>query len=84
MDGTWLSLCAGTFSGKSSPCSSDFHVCTLGYPSNFVNSVESQGRTLEELEWVYQQPNPVKASQNLDKIVVQEDGTVTEKIETGA
>ncbi|KAJ5553879.1 hypothetical protein N7513_003838 [Penicillium frequentans] len=46
--------------------------------------VESQGRTLEELEWVYQQPNPVKASQNLDKVVVQEDGTVTEKIETDA
>lgn len=45
------------------------------------SSVESQGRTLEELEWVYQQPNPVKASQNLDKIVVQSDGTVTEKIE---
>lgn len=47
-------------------------------------SVESQGRTLEELEWVYQQPNPVKASQNLDKIVVQSDGTVTEKIEDDA
>ncbi|KAJ5794055.1 Major facilitator superfamily domain general substrate transporter [Penicillium paradoxum] len=46
--------------------------------------VESQGRTLEELEWVYQQPNPVKASQNLDKIVVQSDGTVTEKIEDDA
>jgi hypothetical protein len=47
-------------------------------------SVESQGRTLEELEWVYQQPNPVKASLNLDKVVVQEDGTVTEKIEADA
>ncbi|KAJ5291796.1 hypothetical protein N7478_001047 [Penicillium angulare] len=46
--------------------------------------VESQGRTLEELEWVYQQPNPVKASQSLDKVVVQKDGTVTEKIEVGA
>ncbi|KAJ5553540.1 hypothetical protein N7494_002918 [Penicillium frequentans] len=46
--------------------------------------VESQGRTLEELEWVYQQPNPVKASQSLDKVVVQQDGTVTEKIETDA
>ncbi|OQE31604.1 hypothetical protein PENSTE_c001G01935 [Penicillium steckii] len=46
--------------------------------------VESQGRTLEELEWVYQQPNPVKASKNLDKIVVQNDGTVTEKIDDGA
>ncbi|KAJ5915599.1 hypothetical protein N7466_011532 [Penicillium verhagenii] len=46
--------------------------------------VESQGRTLEELEWVYQQPNPVKASQSLDKVVVQVDGTVTEKIEADA
>ena len=43
-------------------------------------SVESQGRTLEELEWVYQQPNPVKASKHLEKVVVQADGTVTEKI----
>jgi hypothetical protein len=43
-------------------------------------SVEAQGRTLEELEWVYQQPNPVKASQSFDKVVVQADGTVTEKI----
>ena len=49
-----------------------------------ANSVESQGRTLEELEWVYQQPNPVKASKSLDKVVVQEDGTVTEKIEVDA
>jgi hypothetical protein len=46
--------------------------------------VESQGRTLEELEWVYQQPNPVKASLSLDKVVVQQDGTVTEKIEADA
>ncbi|KAJ5449986.1 uncharacterized protein N7458_006435 [Penicillium daleae] len=46
--------------------------------------VESQGRTLEELEWVYQQPNPVKASLSLDKVVVQEDGTVTEKIDANA
>lgn len=48
------------------------------------SSVESQGRTLEELEWVYQQPNPAKASQSLDKVVVQQDGTVTEKIEADA
>jgi hypothetical protein len=33
---------------------------------------------------VYQQPNPVKASLNLDKVVVQEDGTVTEKIDADA
>ncbi|KAL3480986.1 general substrate transporter [Aspergillus californicus] len=42
--------------------------------------VEAQGRTLEELEWVYQQISPVKASKKLDKVVVQEDGHVTEKI----
>ena len=39
-----------------------------------------QGRTLEELNWVFQQPNPVKASQQVDEIVQQADGTVTEKI----
>lgn len=33
---------------------------------------------------MYQQPNPVKASQGLDKIVLQQDGTVTEKIDTDA
>lgn len=43
-------------------------------------SVEAQGRTLEELEWVYKQPNPVKASQRVEKVVQQVDGTVTEKI----
>ncbi len=43
-------------------------------------SVEAQGRTLEELEWVYNQPNPVKASLVADKVVVQADGTITEKI----
>ncbi|KAL4870102.1 hypothetical protein BDV12DRAFT_195706 [Aspergillus spectabilis] len=42
--------------------------------------VEAQGRTLEELAWVYKQPNPVKASQHVDKVVQQADGTVTEKI----
>ncbi|KAF9892246.1 hypothetical protein FE257_002023 [Aspergillus nanangensis] len=42
--------------------------------------VESQGRTLEELEWIYQQPHPVAASKRVDKVVVQADGTVTEKI----
>ncbi|KAK1146250.1 hypothetical protein N8T08_003340 [Aspergillus melleus] len=42
--------------------------------------VEAQGRTLEELEWVYTQPNPVKASQRVDRVVQQADGTVTEKI----
>lgn len=42
--------------------------------------VEAQGRTLEELEWIYDQPNPVKASKHFDKVIVQADGTVTEKI----
>ncbi|KAH8885450.1 lactose permease, variant [Thozetella sp. PMI_491] len=46
--------------------------------------VESQGRTLEELEWVYSQPNPVKASLKADKVVVQADGRVTEKIVSAA
>lgn len=43
-------------------------------------SVESQGRTLEQLDWVYNQPKPVKASIKVDKVVVQADGKVTEKI----
>ncbi|ROW15192.1 hypothetical protein VPNG_02982 [Cytospora leucostoma] len=43
-------------------------------------SVESQGRTLEQLEWVYNQPKPVKASLTVEKVVVQADGKVTEKI----
>jgi hypothetical protein len=42
--------------------------------------VESQGRTLEQLEWVYDQPNPVKASLKVDKVIVDETGHVTEKI----
>lgn len=48
--------------------------------SVFPNSVEAQGRSLEELEWVYNQANPVKASQRVDKVVLQADGTVSEKI----
>jgi hypothetical protein len=43
-------------------------------------SVESQGRTLEELEYIYEQPNPVKASLHVDKVVVQVDGKVSEKV----
>ncbi|KAK7730374.1 hypothetical protein SLS53_009074 [Cytospora paraplurivora] len=42
--------------------------------------VESQGRTLEQLEWVYNQPKPVKASLTVEKVVIQADGKVTEKI----
>lgn len=48
--------------------------------ANHSSSVEAQGRTLEELEWVYKQPDPVKASQHVDRVVQQADGTVTEKI----
>ncbi|KAM0806511.1 putative Lactose permease [Seiridium cardinale] len=46
--------------------------------------VEAQGRTLEQLEWVYNQLNPVKASLKVDKIIVQADGKVTEKVVDGA
>lgn len=42
----------------------------------YMFGVESQGRTLEQLEWVYNQPNPVKASLKADKIAVEEDGRV--------
>ncbi|EED19116.1 MFS lactose permease, putative [Talaromyces stipitatus ATCC 10500] len=42
--------------------------------------VESQGRSLEELEWVYNQPNPVKASLKVDKVLVRSNGVVTEKV----
>ncbi|KAL4985747.1 general substrate transporter [Aspergillus falconensis] len=42
--------------------------------------VEAQGRTLEELEHIYNQPYPVKASKKRDHVVVQQDGHVTEKI----
>jgi sugar porter (SP) family MFS transporter len=42
--------------------------------------VEAQGRTLEELEYIYNQPYPVKASKKRDRVVVQQDGHVTEKI----
>lgn len=48
--------------------------------ANHSTSIEAQGRTLEELEWVYKQQNPVKASQHVDRVVQQADGTVTEKI----
>ena len=48
----------------------------------YFYGVEAQGRTLEELEWVYDQPNPVKTSLNRDRVVVQDDGTV--RAATGA
>lgn len=46
----------------------------------YLFGVESQGRTLEQLEWVYNQPNPVKASLHVDKVIVTDDGKVAEKI----
>ncbi|AEO70640.1 7b631b26-01bc-4e01-952b-bb8dd668b6a9 [Thermothielavioides terrestris] len=46
----------------------------------YLFCVESQGRTLEQLEWVYNQPNPVKASLKVDKVILAEDGRVAEKI----
>ncbi|CAG9946395.1 unnamed protein product [Clonostachys rosea f. rosea IK726] len=46
----------------------------------YLFAVESQGRTLEQLEWIYNQKSPVKASKKVDKVVVQADGAVTEKI----
>ncbi|OTB09436.1 hypothetical protein M426DRAFT_79521 [Hypoxylon sp. CI-4A] len=42
--------------------------------------VESQGRTLEQLEWVYNQPYPVKSSLKVDKVIVEADGKVAEKV----
>ncbi|KAI1478057.1 general substrate transporter [Daldinia eschscholtzii] len=48
----------------------------------YLFGVESQGRTLEELEWVYNQPNPVKASLHVDKVIIREDGKVAEKVVT--
>jgi hypothetical protein len=38
--------------------------------------VESCGRTIEELAYIYDQPNPVKASKKMDHVVVSDDGTV--------
>ncbi|KAK4167157.1 putative transporter [Cladorrhinum sp. PSN259] len=50
----------------------------------YLFCVESQGRTLEQLEWVYNQPNPVKASKTVDTVVVADDGTVAATVEKGA
>jgi len=45
-------------------------------------SVESQGRTLEQLEWVYNQPNPVKASKKVVKVAVdQASGHVVGRVD---
>ncbi|EFX00295.1 major facilitator superfamily transporter lactose [Grosmannia clavigera kw1407] len=44
----------------------------------YLFGVESLGRTLEQLAWVYEQPNPVKASLRVDNVAVQDNGKVTE------
>ncbi|KAK4647913.1 uncharacterized protein QC761_105590 [Podospora bellae-mahoneyi] len=49
----------------------------------YLFGVESQGRTLEQLNWVYDQPNPVKASLKVDKVVLADDGTVIETAARG-
>ncbi|WWD22920.1 hypothetical protein CI109_107415 [Kwoniella shandongensis] len=46
----------------------------------YLFGVESQGRTLEQLEWVYNQPNPVKASLKVDKVIIEDNGRVVEKV----
>ncbi|PMD16251.1 lactose permease [Hyaloscypha hepaticicola] len=46
----------------------------------YLFCVESQGRSLEELEYIYDQKSPVKASLHVDKVVVQADGRVSEKV----
>ncbi|CDZ97895.1 lactose permease [Phaffia rhodozyma] len=38
--------------------------------------VETQGRTLEELDWIFSQKNPVKASKKRDKIAISHDKVV--------
>ncbi|WWC66064.1 uncharacterized protein I303_108686 [Kwoniella dejecticola CBS 10117] len=47
----------------------------------YLFCVESQGRTIEQLEWVYNQPNPVKASLKVDKVIIEQDGRVVEKVD---
>lgn len=39
-------------------------------------TVESQGRTLEELAYIYAQPNPVSASKRKEKIIIEGTGNV--------
>ena len=45
----------------------------------YLFGVESQGRTLEQLQWVYDQSNPVKASLKADKVVIA-DGHVIDEL----
>ena len=42
----------------------------------WIFCVEAQGRTLEELEWIYDQPNPVKASTKFETVFVSNDNQV--------
>ena len=43
--------------------------------------VESQGRTLEELEEIYSQPYPVTASKHKEKVLLDAGGHVQAQIE---
>lgn len=46
----------------------------------YLFAVESCGRTLEELDWIYEQPNPVRASKDVAagrKTIVVQDGGFT-------
>ena len=42
----------------------------------YLFGVEAQGRTLEELDQIYESPNPVKASKTFSIVVVAEGGEV--------
>lgn len=44
----------------------------------YLFGVESQGKTLEELDYIYEQPNPVKASKQLRKITVTDRGVIAQ------
>lgn len=44
----------------------------------YLFGVESQGKTLEELDYIYEQPNPVKASKKLRKITVTDQGVIAQ------
>jgi len=70
------SLSSGSSSGEST-----LHNSLGGHELIRCGSrVESHGRSLEELDWVYDQPSPVRASLKIEKVMVQADGHVTEKI----
>ncbi len=61
-------------------CAFPFRRMSITLPDSSV-AIYYQGRTLEELEWVYNQPNPFKASKRMEKVLVQEDGGIVVKEE---